>query len=62
MTLAEPAAPRRPRRPLDVKTVLAYVVLSVGIVITLFPFMWMLLTSLKGFQELFNLALSLIHI
>lgn len=57
MTLAEPAAPRRPRRPLDVKTVLAYVVLSVGIVITLFPFMWMLLTSLKGFQELFNLAI-----
>ncbi|MFC3834195.1 carbohydrate ABC transporter permease [Deinococcus rufus] len=57
MTVAEPAAPRRPRRPLDVKTVLAYVVLSVGIVITLFPFMWMLLTSLKGFQELFNLAI-----
>lgn len=57
MTVAEPAVTRRPRRPLDIKTALAYVILSVGIVITLFPFMWMLLTSLKGFQELFNLAI-----
>ncbi|AIZ46582.1 sugar ABC transporter permease [Deinococcus radiopugnans] len=35
---------------------LAYAVLTVGIVVTLFPFMWMLLTSLKSFQELFNLS------
>ncbi|GGK41902.1 sn-glycerol-3-phosphate transport system permease protein UgpE [Deinococcus malanensis] len=51
MTLA--AAPRR--KP-DLKTGLAYAALTVGIVITLFPFVWMLLTSLKSFQELFNLT------
>ncbi|KQR23068.1 sugar ABC transporter permease [Deinococcus sp. Leaf326] len=38
------------------KTVLAYVVLTLGILVTLFPFVWMLLTSLKSFQELFNLT------
>jgi len=46
--------PPKPRR-LNTPLVLAYVVLSVGIVVTLFPFAWMLLTSLKSFQELFNL-------
>ena len=30
--------------------------LAVGAVVTLFPFAWMLLTSLKSFQELFNLG------
>jgi multiple sugar transport system permease protein len=37
-------------------TVMAYVVLAVGALITLFPFAWMVLTSLKSFQELFNLG------
>ncbi|GGL99372.1 carbohydrate ABC transporter permease [Deinococcus aerophilus] len=46
----------RPRRRLNTPVLLAYVVLTVGIVVTLFPFAWMLLTSLKSFQELFNLA------
>ncbi|ACO47467.1 carbohydrate ABC transporter permease [Deinococcus deserti] len=45
-----------PRRKPDLKTGLAYAALTVGIVITLFPFVWMLLTSLKSFQELFNLT------
>jgi multiple sugar transport system permease protein len=46
----------RPRRRLNISLLLAYLVLTVGIVVTLFPFAWMLLTSLKSFQELFNLA------
>ncbi|MFC4453491.1 carbohydrate ABC transporter permease [Deinococcus sonorensis] len=45
----------RPRRRVNLPLLLAYLVLTVGIVVTLFPFMWMLLTSLKSFQELFNL-------
>lgn len=45
-----------PRRRTDLRTALAYLVLTVGVVLTLFPFAWMLLTSLKSFQELFNLA------
>lgn len=45
----------KPRRRLDIKTLLAYVVLSLGVVVTLFPFAWMVLTSLKGMQEIFNL-------
>ncbi|SEJ33593.1 multiple sugar transport system permease protein [Deinococcus reticulitermitis] len=49
------AAPRS-RPPTDLKTWLAYAVLTLGVVVTLFPFVWMLLTSLKSFQELFNLA------
>jgi len=52
LTTAHPPTP--PRR--DVKTLLAYLVLAVGAVVTLFPFAWMLLTSLKSFQELFNLS------
>nr|WP_264778057.1 carbohydrate ABC transporter permease [Deinococcus aetherius] len=39
------------------RTALAYLVLTVGVVVTLFPFVWMLLTSLKSFQELFNLTI-----
>ncbi|GGL81673.1 sn-glycerol-3-phosphate transport system permease protein UgpE [Deinococcus aerolatus] len=53
---AATAGQPQPRRRVNTPTLLAYVVLSVGIVVTLFPFMWMLLTSLKGFQELFNLS------
>ncbi len=37
-------------------TTLAYVVLTLGVALTLFPFLWMLLTSFKGFQELFDLS------
>ena len=50
--------PTRPagRGKFDLKTVMAYVILTLGVVVTLFPFAWMILTSLKGFQELFNLA------
>ncbi|GAA5513907.1 L-arabinose transport system permease protein AraQ [Deinococcus carri] len=51
MTAAAP-----PRRRTDTRTVLAYLVLTLGVVLTLFPFAWMLLTSLKSFQELFNLS------
>ncbi|QBY10358.1 carbohydrate ABC transporter permease [Deinococcus metallilatus] len=41
---------------MDLRTGLAYLVLTLGVILTLFPFAWMLLTSLKSFQELFNLA------
>lgn len=51
MTAAAPT-----RRRADARTVLAYLVLTLGVVLTLFPFAWMLLTSLKSFQELFNLS------
>nr|WP_216320263.1 carbohydrate ABC transporter permease [Deinococcus aestuarii] len=44
------------RRRTDARTLLAYLILTVGVILTLFPFAWMLLTSLKSFQELFNLA------
>lgn len=47
---------RAPRKAPDLKTAVAYVVLTLGIVVTLFPFLWMVLTSLKGFQELFSLG------
>ncbi|EYB69224.1 sugar ABC transporter permease [Deinococcus phoenicis] len=50
------AAVSSPRRRADPRTLLAYAALTLGIVVTLFPFAWMLLTSLKSFQELFNLA------
>jgi multiple sugar transport system permease protein len=56
VTAPQPAAGPRVRRP-RLGTVLAYLVLAAGIVITLFPFAWMLLTSFKGFQELFNLTI-----
>ncbi|PYE50420.1 carbohydrate ABC transporter permease [Deinococcus yavapaiensis] len=48
----------RRRRPLRerVTTLSAYLVLFVGAIVTLFPFAWMLLTSLKPFAELFTLA------
>lgn len=49
-----PPPARRGR--LDLKTALAYILLTLGVVVTLFPFAWMVLTSLKGFQELFNLS------
>ena len=52
----ETAGDPRPRRRLNTPMLLAYLTLTVGIVVTLFPFMWMLLTSLKSFQELFNLS------
>ncbi|QFP75138.1 carbohydrate ABC transporter permease [Deinococcus sp. AJ005] len=52
----ETAGDPRPQRRLNTPMLLAYLVLTVGIVVTLFPFMWMLLTSLKSFQELFNLS------
>ena len=50
-----PTMPETPRRKLDVKTLLAYLVLTLGVVVTLFPFAWMILTSLKGVQEIFQL-------
>ncbi|MFB9991439.1 carbohydrate ABC transporter permease [Deinococcus oregonensis] len=49
------AATSAPRKRVDTRTLLVYIALTVGVVITLFPFIWMLLTSLKGVQELFNL-------
>ncbi|MER3481033.1 MAG: sugar ABC transporter permease [Meiothermus sp.] len=36
---------------------LAYVVLVLGSLVMIFPFLWMLLTSLKPFQEVFDLKL-----
>ena len=47
------------RRGLRVKpaTALVYLVLTLGIVPMLFPFVWMVLTSLKPFQEVFSLNL-----
>ena len=36
---------------------LSYVLLTLGSVVMLFPFFWMLLTSLKPFPEIFNLTL-----
>lgn len=38
-------------------TILAYTVLAVGGLLMVFPFLWMLLTSLKPFQEIFDLKL-----
>ncbi|HEY8495566.1 MAG: carbohydrate ABC transporter permease [Limnochordales bacterium] len=38
-------------------TVFVYIVLILGIVPMLFPFVWMVLTSLKPFQEVFSLNL-----
>ncbi|GAA5532998.1 carbohydrate ABC transporter permease [Deinococcus aluminii] len=52
MTAAAPL----PGKRTDPRRVLAYLVLTLGVIVTLFPFAWMLLTSLKSFQELFNLA------
>lgn len=40
----------------DPLTGAAYLVLVAGALITLFPFTWMLLTSIKPFAEVFNLA------
>lgn len=40
----------------QLKLALTYLLLTLGALITLFPFAWMLLTSLKGFQELFTLG------
>lgn len=51
MTVAASA----PRKRVETRTLLVYAALTVGVIITLFPFAWMLLTSLKSFQELFNL-------
>ncbi|MDP9765716.1 MULTISPECIES: carbohydrate ABC transporter permease [Deinococcus] len=47
--------PERVRRAPNLKTALAYVVLTLGVFVTLFPFAWMVLTSLKGVQEIFQL-------
>lgn len=56
MTISPPSTmPETPRRRLDVKTLLAYIVLTLGVVVTMFPFAWMVLTSLKGVQEIFQL-------
>lgn len=56
MTISTPPTmPETPRRRLDVKTLLAYIVLTLGVVVTMFPFAWMILTSLKGVQEIFQL-------
>ena len=41
---------------MNLGTALIYAGLTLGVIVTLFPFAWMLLTSLKGFQELFNLS------
>lgn len=40
----------------QLKLALTYLLLTLGALITLFPFAWMLLTSFKGFQELFTLG------
>ncbi|GGL11077.1 carbohydrate ABC transporter permease [Deinococcus radiotolerans] len=50
-----PRAARRPRR-LNLPVALIYAALTLGVIVTLFPFAWMVLTSLKSFQELFNLS------
>ncbi|MBB5234667.1 multiple sugar transport system permease protein [Deinococcus budaensis] len=52
MTVAASA----PRKRVETRTLLVYAALTVGVILTLFPFAWMLLTSLKSFQELFNLS------
>ena len=56
-SLSDPAphSPAGPRR-VNLGTALIYAGLTLGVIVTLFPFAWMLLTSLKGFQELFNLS------
>lgn len=38
------------------KLALTYLLLTLGALVTLFPFAWMLLTSFKDFQELFTLG------
>lgn len=55
LTDPERHSPTGPRR-VNMGTALIYAGLTLGVIVTLFPFAWMLLTSLKGFQELFNLS------
>ncbi|MDM4764288.1 carbohydrate ABC transporter permease [Galbitalea sp. SE-J8] len=45
VSAARPVAGRRPRRPVDAGRVLARVALAIMIVVTLFPFYWMLRTA-----------------
>lgn len=39
------------------RQIISYIVLSLGAVVMLFPFVWLLLTSLKPLSEVFNLGL-----
>ncbi len=54
MTTPPALQPPAPAAPFT--RVLLYLVLFVGAALTLFPFAWMLLTSLKPFAELFDLG------
>lgn len=54
--LPAPRPTRTARRRMDPVTVVCFVVLLLGASVTLFPFVWMLITSVKPFAELFNLA------
>ena len=56
MAVSAPSPARAGRARPRVGTALAYLVLAVGALAALFPFAWMLLTSLKTFQELFDLS------
>lgn len=49
--LTQPASLRHPRRRRQVSRVALYVALGTGAAIMLFPFVWMVLSSLKTFQE-----------
>ncbi len=59
VTAPSPARAGRPR--LRVGTFIAYLLLALGALTALFPFAWMLLTSLKTFQELFDLSILPAH-
>ncbi|MBO1752129.1 carbohydrate ABC transporter permease [Actinotalea sp. BY-33] len=58
-TMDPAAPPRRPRRS-TVSRVIAYVLLSLGALACLLPFLWMLSTSLKSSTEIFSFEPSLL--
>ncbi len=50
------SSPRGPRRPFSWTMFVAYVLLSLGTVVMVVPFIWMVLTSLKPATELLQFA------
>lgn len=50
------SSPRGPRRPFSWTMLAAYVLLSLGTVVMVVPFIWMVLTSLKPATELLQFA------
>ena len=56
--VAAPPAAREPRRPWTVGRTLGYVLLAVAAVAVMFPFFWMVLSSLKTNNEVFTVPIQ----